>query len=77
MALQKERSDNDSGASRQLQFPLFEALVRTLDRNPKKLDQISRLVTDLKKSAEGQTLLPDPFDDIWQPIWAAREALNS
>jgi len=77
MALQKEGSDSDSGAGRQLQFPLFEVLVRTLDRNPKKLDQISRLVTELRKSAEGQALLPDGFDDIWQPIWAAREALNS
>jgi hypothetical protein len=77
MALQREASDRDSDASRLLRFPLFEALVRTLERNPKKLDQISRLVTDLKKSAEGRSLLPDGFDDIWQPIWAAREALNS
>lgn len=77
MALQREGSDRDSDASRLLRFPLFEALVRTLERNPKKLDQISRLVTDLKKSAEGRSLLPDGFDDIWQSIWAAREALNS
>jgi hypothetical protein len=76
MALQRETSDSDSDVRRLLQFPLFEALVRTLNRNPKKLDQISRLVTDLKKSAEGQSLLPDGFDDVWQPIWAAREGLS-
>lgn len=54
-------------------IPLFETMVRTLERNPAKLDQIERLVTDLRKTEDGQLLLPEGFDAIWKPIWAARE----
>jgi hypothetical protein len=77
LALQKGLSGSGAEGSAFLQFPLFEVLVRTLDRNPKKLDQISRLVDDLKKTVEGREVLPDQFDEIWQPIWSAREALRS
>ena len=77
MMLQSEASGGNSDTSRFWKVPLFEALVRTLDRNPKKLDQISRLVTDLRKTTEGRSVLPDGFDEIWDPIWIAREALNS
>jgi hypothetical protein len=76
VALQKGLSGNGADGSAFLQFPLFEVLVRTLDRNPKKLDQISNLVADLKKTVEGRAVLPDQFDEIWQPIWSAREALR-
>lgn len=76
LALQKGLSGKSTEGSAFLQFPLFEVLVRTLDRNPKKLDQISRLVDDLKKTVEGRDVLPDQFDEIWQPIWSAREALR-
>lgn len=76
MALQKGLSGSGAEGGAFSQFPLFEALVRTLDRNPKKLDQISRLVEDLKKTAEGRQVLPDGFDEIWQPIWDSREALR-
>jgi len=75
-AMQNGISGNGAEGSAFLQFPLFEVLVRTLDRNPKKLDQISSLVADLKKTVEGCALLPDQFDEIWQPIWSAREALR-
>lgn len=54
-------------------IPLFETMVRTLERNPAKLDQIERLVADLRKTKDGQHLLPEGFDTIWKPIWAARE----
>jgi len=75
-AMQKGLSGNGAEGSAFLQFPLFEMLVRSLDRNPWKLDQISRLVADLKKTVEGRAVLPDQFDEIWQPIWSAREALR-
>jgi hypothetical protein len=54
---------------------LFEALVRTLDRDAGRLDQIARLVDDLRHTAEGAALLPDGFDSVWAPIWAARQGL--
>ena len=58
-------------------IPLFETMVRTLERNPAKLDQIERLVADLSKTKDGQLLLPEGFDAIWKPIWAARERNRS
>jgi hypothetical protein len=57
-------------------IPLFETIVRTLYRNPAKLDQIARLVEDLRKTQDGMLLLPEGFDEIWKPIWAARERLR-
>ncbi len=54
---------------------LFEVLVRTLEREPKRLDQIAALVRDLKRTAEGAALLPDGFDAVWAPIWAVRQRL--
>jgi hypothetical protein len=56
----------------QLQFPLFEALVRTLARDPQKLSQIARLLEDLGDGDQLEELLPDGFRDVWDPIWAAR-----
>jgi hypothetical protein len=59
-----------------MRFPLFEALAKALYRNPKKLDQISRLVQDLKRTSMDSEVLPDGFDEIWEPIWQARESLR-
>lgn len=54
---------------------LFEHLVRALQRNPRRLDEVNRLVNDLRASPESETLLPDGFDSVWEPIWAARQEL--
>jgi hypothetical protein len=54
-------------------FALFESLLRALDRNPEKLDQVARLVEDLRGTGGTESLLPDGFDEVWQPIWAARQ----
>lgn len=67
--------DGAQTASGLFGLPLFEAMVRALDRDPEKLDYIARLVADLRKTPEGQQLLPDTFDAIWEPILAAREGL--
>jgi hypothetical protein len=76
LALAKSGSAASDATNAEMQFPLFETLVRTLDRNPAKLDQISRLVNDLKTTQSGKDRLPDRFDEIWEPIWTAREALR-
>ena len=57
------------------ELPMLEALVRALERNPEKLDHIERLVTELSSTAEGQALLPEEFEQIWEPLWQARKAL--
>lgn len=54
-------------------FPLFEALVRALERDPERLDRIARLLDDLRKTPEGRQLVPDGLETIWEPLLAARE----
>ena len=56
---------------------LFEPMVRALARDPRQLDDIDRLVRDLRRTEEGLALLPDDWDTIWEPIRAAREELRS
>ena len=56
---------------------LLEALLGSLSRNPGQIEDAARLITDLRKTAEGKDLLPEGLDEIWEPIWAARRALKS
>lgn len=58
------------------ELPLLESMVRTLSRDPARLDHVARLVDDLRARPEGQELLPEGFEAVWDPIWAAREALR-
>ena len=55
---------------------MFETMLKALDRDPKKLDQVHRFVNDLKGTEEGRQLLPDDFDAVWEPLWAARQELR-
>jgi hypothetical protein len=76
LAARARLSGKESRGGNGFEFPLFEILVRALDRDPAKLDQVARLVNDLRKSPEGRQLLPEGFDSVWEPVWAAREGLN-
>lgn len=76
LATRSQLSGRDGRSRHSIEFPLFEVLVRALDRNPTKIAQVARLVEDLRKLPEGQQLLPDGFDSLWEPIWAAHERLN-
>lgn len=58
-------------------FPLFESLVRALERDPARLDQIARLLDDLRKSPEGQRLVPQGLEAIWEPIISVRGRLEA
>jgi hypothetical protein len=51
---------------------LLETLLRSLHRSPERLDAVAKLVEDVKTQADAGELLPPGFDDIWNPIWAAR-----
>jgi hypothetical protein len=51
-------------------------MVRTLARDPGRLDHVARLVADLRARPEGRELLPDGFEQVWDSIWAAREGLR-
>ena len=56
---------------------LLESLLRSLHRSPQRLDAVARLLADIKAEPEAQELLPAGFDDIWQPIWDARQGGRS
>ncbi len=57
-------------------IPMLEALVKALARAPEKIDQVAHLVTDLQNTEEGRVLLPKGFEQIWRPLWEAREELS-
>ena len=63
----------DGGHDSAYELPLLETMVRALADNPDSLDHVARLLDDLKDKPE---LLPEGFDEVWPPIWAAREALR-
>lgn len=51
---------------------LFESLMRAIDREPERIDQVAAIVEDLRRSPEGRDLLPADFDAIWDPIRKVR-----
>ena len=53
---------------------LLEALLKSLSRNPSRIDDVARLIADLGRTPEGKELLPDGLNEIWEPVWAARAA---
>ena len=55
---------------------LLEALLLSLSRNPNRIDEAARLIDDLGNTGEGRDLLPEGLSRIWEPVWAAREALR-
>ena len=71
---------DDTGSARSFgrwhEAGLLEALLRSLSRNPGRIDEAARLIADLGRTEEGQDLLPEGFAEIWKPVWAAREALR-
>jgi len=74
----ESRKDGDRAvrASSGPQGGLLEALLRTLDRAPERLDSIARLVEDLSINETQPPSLPPRFEEIWRPIWEARERMR-
>lgn len=54
---------------------LLESMARMLVQDPRRLDQVHRLVSSLSKQNERDDLFPAHFRDVWEPIWAARQAI--
>jgi len=57
-------------------LPLFEELVRAVSRHPEKIDRIARLIDDLRQTEKGREALPEGFNEIWEPIIAARKKVE-
>lgn len=66
--------DGPDGSSRgPVGIPLLERLVQAVERNPKAIDQVNAIVEDLLADDEGREKLPPGFEQVWQPILAARK----
>jgi len=57
-------------------IPLLEALLRTLARDPDRLEHVQRLLADLQAEPEGQAIVPQSLMAIWAPVWAVAEELR-
>lgn len=56
---------------------LFEPMVRALARDPSKIDEIGSLMSELAKTADGRSILPEGWEEVWEPIRAARESART
>lgn len=72
-----EKRSGRGGPAGDFEFPVFEKLVRALDRNPARLDRVAAVIDDLLKTPEGRDLLPEGFEEVWGPIWAARQGVRT
>lgn len=54
-------------------FPVLEALLRTLSRDPDALDHVARLVDDLARAPDGTAIIPEDFQLIWDPVHTVRQ----
>lgn len=59
----------------QWQVPLFESLIRALAEDPRRLDHLAKVISDLQRTGRADELLPEGLDAVWGPIWLAREGL--
>jgi hypothetical protein len=55
------------------QSTLFESLLRALDRDPERIDQVAQLIEDLCQTPEGKHLLPPRVEEILSPIRQVRQ----
>ena len=55
---------------------LFESMMRAIDRDPERIDQVASLIEDLQRTPEGRELLPADLETIWKPIWKVRQQQN-
>ena len=54
-------------------MPLLEPLLRTMHREPERLDEVARLIADIRQ--HGATgVLPPELDTLWSTIAAVRRA---
>lgn len=65
--------DDDHGAAAGL--PLLEPMLHALSRDPRRIDQIARVIDELSATPEGRERLPDGLDRVWPAVLAARQAM--
>jgi hypothetical protein len=68
-----ERTTGEAPSAERATTALFESLIRSLDRNPERLDHIASLIDDLRKERNSTEVFPPGFEQLWEPIWTARQ----
>jgi len=60
----------------ELDFSLFEDLIRALSRSPQeKIDRIAEIVDQLRRTPEGKQVIPESFDYLWEVLLQARKKI--
>lgn len=52
---------------------LFEPLVRAIGRDGAALARVASLMDELRARPEGQQLVPEGFDELWDVVWSVHE----
>jgi hypothetical protein len=55
---------------------LLETLLSALSRSPKALDDVNRLVRQLRASAKGREVFPSGWEALWESVQSARKKLE-
>lgn len=64
----RRRGKGGRGASADADLPTFELLAQSLVDDPQRLRHLRQAVTDLQSGAEGVSVLPEGFLDLWRPF---------
>ena len=70
-----DRNNVGSASAETASSALLESLIRSLDRSPERLDHIASLVADLRKQGNPNDVFPLGFEQLWEPIWLARQEM--
>ena len=54
---------------------VLELLARALSEKPESIDHLETIVEQLRRSASGRAVLPEGWDDVWEPAREARRAM--
>ncbi|MGO9960894.1 MAG: phospholipase D family protein [Solirubrobacteraceae bacterium] len=70
-------SAGGSAATTEFGLPLLEPILRALHRSPERLDELDRLLCDLRTAgASTEDLLPASLQELWSIVQAARAELS-
>ena len=74
--LEAEAGHGPRGSFGDAEIPLLETIVRALSRSPDKIERITDMVERLKRTPEGQGVLPDGFEVLWDAVVRTRSAMQ-
>ena len=70
-------ADSDRPVLTSADVALFEPLVRATGRDQDALARVASLVEDLRQLPNGDELVPDGFDELWDVVWHVHQERRS